>query len=765
MTFNKNVLLGLVAVFTLTYAHGAGQNDRQINAEKIKNGSGILTLPTTTDTLVGRATTDTLTNKSISGSTNTLSAIPRASVSAGTASHVLVNDGSGLLSSEAVLSKTRGGTGYDLTTQAAELPEIATPSTPASGFGRVYFKSDGKLYQINDAGTETQVGSGSGGGIFAGGQNLISNNSFEENTTGWTASGGTFQRETGAANLVLPGVAGASWDPSATSQTLSFTATTITANDGISGRNGVLSCAVKTAATDLKMQAYDGTNVLSPNAAEHVVPSSSAGFVRYSVNFIFPSSGTVQARFLSQSDSAIAYIDDCYFGLSEGFNISNVSQSQFVGSAYIDSTSCTPSRTSATLGALTDDTDCPGPTVQLNPGPGVIQTTDANNYEYTVNNLPPGIYVVTMTGAFVVANAVDAEFTISDGTTATGFQGGDSGSANWPGMSSVKAAFMYTSSGNRTFEFFVKSTSGAITGQDGSKSYFMIERYPLTSEQALRPDLINRQGSIKYAGVASCQWSTTSGSYSNFSADTDCNTASAQGSATAPGTKIPGGTFSNIMPGTYLALGLGSFEPSASTTTTNCSWRLHDGTNGIGGQTSFAGATYGSAFGAIGGVVTYSSIQSSLTIQAQGVRNAGDGDCRIYNGNSNTSFEIVLIPISQNINSPVLVGSVTSTSTGSERIERVRLAAPSGGTCAVTSESGDWINGTPTSSGTGICAITFNSGVFSAAPSCSAMVEESSGKAVTFGSLSSTGITTTVFTTSSGSASDDNLIMICMGPR
>jgi hypothetical protein len=42
--------------------------------------TGTLTLPTTTDTLVGRATTDTLTNKTISGSNNTLSNIANASL-------------------------------------------------------------------------------------------------------------------------------------------------------------------------------------------------------------------------------------------------------------------------------------------------------------------------------------------------------------------------------------------------------------------------------------------------------------------------------------------------------------------------------------------------------------------------------------------------------------------------------------------------------------------------------------------------------------
>lgn len=103
-------------------AFADGSSSRQITAQTIKNGSGILTLPTSTDTITGRATTDTLTNKSIDASTNTLTnisnsavsssaAIARSKIAAGTANNVLINDGSGNLSQESSLAVSRGGTG------------------------------------------------------------------------------------------------------------------------------------------------------------------------------------------------------------------------------------------------------------------------------------------------------------------------------------------------------------------------------------------------------------------------------------------------------------------------------------------------------------------------------------------------------------------------------------------------------------------------------------------------------------------------------
>ena len=73
---NKNVITALSVVF-----EGATVNYFETLLTVTEPASDItISLPNATDTLVGRATTDTLTNKSISGSTNTLSNIGNASL-------------------------------------------------------------------------------------------------------------------------------------------------------------------------------------------------------------------------------------------------------------------------------------------------------------------------------------------------------------------------------------------------------------------------------------------------------------------------------------------------------------------------------------------------------------------------------------------------------------------------------------------------------------------------------------------------------------
>lgn len=168
------------------------------------SNTGTITLPTSTDTLVGRATTDTLTNKTLvdnstviadntdnskqikfdaGGTTSTSTTITAAQtanrvVTLPNATTTLVGtDTTDTLTNKTLTSPTINTPTIDIITLDGQ---TSTPSNPSSGFYKAYVKdSDGKLRILNSAGSETTVGSGSGG------INYITNFDFESDTTGW----------------------------------------------------------------------------------------------------------------------------------------------------------------------------------------------------------------------------------------------------------------------------------------------------------------------------------------------------------------------------------------------------------------------------------------------------------------------------------------------------------------------------------------------------------------------------------------------------
>lgn len=227
---NGQLLVGNGSGYTLATITGTTD---QIN---VTNGAGTITLSTPQSiastssptfaglTLTGfsgfvKATGGTLSTATIvNADVDASAAIARSKLASGTASHVLINDGSGVMSSEASLAVSRGGTGLTATPTNGQLL-IGN----GSGYTQATLTAGSGISVSNGAGTVT-ISAGSTGDIAETSFTAADNQASAANVTGFAFANGTVRsfkalvsivRDTTYAQYTVEGIQkAASWEMS-----------------------------------------------------------------------------------------------------------------------------------------------------------------------------------------------------------------------------------------------------------------------------------------------------------------------------------------------------------------------------------------------------------------------------------------------------------------------------------------------------------------------------------------------------------------------
>lgn len=596
-------------------------------------------------------------------------------------------------------------------------------------------------------------------------RNVLKNPGFENGKTNWTASAGTFtSSSTSPGEGTFKGV----WDASASTQTLSSETWTII--DGYFGQNGVCSVLLKASSGSPThtLEVYDGTNIL----VSQTVTTNTTTWTRNTVNFIFPSSGSVRCRLQAQANEPEIQLDDVKFGLANGFNISGLSQAQFIGSAYFATTaSCTFTRTNTALGALSD-TDCPGPTVESNPGPGTIQTTDANAPIVTVNNLPPGVYQACYIGGNVIATSAQlSAVAINDGTTTVGqVTANNLTTATAPFK--VCGTFTYTVGGNKSFELYASSAANAFNidlTASNQRLYFYLIKFPSSTDTAYNASALPASWSGYHDST--CSWARTNTSYGDPTTDTTCalteRTNRNFGTVTSylsGSDKLPGIVFTPTRAGRYFICA--NTTAAGSSLASNMAIKLWDGTTTIAERDTQTQVATDALSISLCGIYDAASV-ASKTISLQTKASAGSITLAALTAASAVEWSI--FATDQSFPAPLLANSVVSTYAGVSRVEWVVFSDSSTegvncnqNPCVIIRQSGGISSVGYTS--TGIYTINFVAGTWSEAPTCSYIPNGGVRLWLQNGSTTST-FTLQTYSNTTPTAADSSGDVMCVGKR
>lgn len=723
-----------------------------------------------------------------------------------TASRPVVTDASGFISTPSnTLSPSLGGTGLNNSAASGVLKfAIGTPSVGqisnadiAAGAGIAVNKlasMNASQVVVTDAsGFLTTSAAGLGGG--SSGINILSgyNRDAESGaTTNWSETGGGTLAVTSTAANVANGTYSFSFDASASTDYAISDARAIPA--GLYGAPCLAEFYYKGFDSSITAQVYDGTNVL---ASQALAPASN--YTRVQINFGCPSSGNLQLKFLASGDSAIGYWDEVHLG--SALNLTSVSQASLYGTLTM--TNCTAWTT--TSGSFADPGVATGCTYVATGGASAPSTMLP---AVTFTNLPPGNYMVIASGGTLrttgSGTSNGAYLRITDGTTTSGrtleITSADVGQKNYP--ATPIGNFTYTTAQSSvTFKIQLHTITGGTAGYESAEALeFFIYRFPLTSEIAVRPGTQNWRVDANISGANVSMGTSAVSTYTGLesgsltltnntgalAAKIPCSsTNSPSGTTCSSGNESVGVSFdlpkagdvkacvsfswdgSTSASGSNVIAGFQIVETPSSAQTISQEGKgrvyasVQQGSTGSMGQSfpfhlcgTFSFASTGTKTLRLFYEQSVAGTVNSSTVVADASTSVGQRDIH---------WEVY--PIDQQTPMPVLVGSVTSNSSGTERVERAAVTSTcSSSPCTIASQSGAWLSSISRTT-TGQYVANFAAGIWSSAPTCVFTPSSGSNHLISSGTPTTSSVAFNYYTANAATALDGVFQMICMGPR
>jgi hypothetical protein len=359
----------------------------------------------------------------------------------------------------------------------------------------------------------------------------------------------------------------------------------------------------------------------------------------------------------------------------------------------------------------------------------------------------------------------------STGGTTLGYAGagGSAGGCAFAIVPNPAASYTYTigSAGSAG----TAGTSGTTGGAGGTGAIRVTAYYEQINRTLYTPDT-----NVAYWGgyhSSDCSWTRSSTSFGDPGVDSSCTFGEftnknfgTVSSYTSGSDKLPGITFTPPRTGTLFVCAVGKGYITSASPSVGGAYELSDGTTSFAGAQHYLNTTTnaGSGFTLCSMVPVTSATSKTLRIRTE----SDSGSIligRASGGDTSPTVSWSMAYIDASFNAPLLMGSVTSNTSGIERIERATITY-SGGAPSVTSQSGSWVTSV-TDSSTGQGIVNFAAGIFSAAPTCVCSSKDN-GTRETFCaavSVNANNFTYKIADPTNNNGADSIAYVICMGPR